>query len=245
MTVKLAIFDFDGTLANTYPVFADSLNALAIKHGFRQVAYDEQCKLRSMSAVEVLREVELPLWKVPAVLSDFRKIMRQRINEIRPFSGMASVLHTIMQERVAVAIATSNSIDNVKAVLGDSLIDRFAAVECSSTLFGKSHRLRRILKKTQADKAETIYIGDEIRDAEAAERAGVSFGAVAWGYTAWCTSANESRQRFPRVGRLALSKPVRSRLRETGHADHVSLTLTCDGRSMLTQLQKNPNKTVA
>jgi phosphoglycolate phosphatase len=183
MTVKLAIFDFDGTLANSYPVFADSLNALAIKHGFRQVAYDEQCKLRSMSAVEVLREVELPLWKVPAVLSDFRKIMLQRINEIRPFSGMASVLHTIMQERVAVAIATSNSIENVKAVLGDSLIDRFAALECSSTLFGKSHRLRRILKKTQADKAETIYIGDEIRDAEAAERAGVSFGAVAWGYT--------------------------------------------------------------
>jgi phosphoglycolate phosphatase len=183
MTIKLAIFDFDGTLANTYPVFASSLNALAIKHGFRQVAHDEQHKLRSMSAVEVLRELQLPLWKVPAVLSDFRKIMRQRINEIRPFPDMTDVLHTMMQERIELAVATSNSIDNVKAVLGDALINRFAAVECGSSLFGKSHRLRRILKKTQTDKAEALYIGDEIRDAEAVERVGLSFGAVAWGYT--------------------------------------------------------------
>jgi phosphoglycolate phosphatase len=183
MTIKLAVFDFDGTLANTYPVFASSLNALAIKHGFRQIAHDEQHKLRSLSAAEVLRELQLPLWKVPTVLSDFRKIMHQRINEIRPFPDMTGVLHTMMQEGIEVAVATSNSIANVKAVLGDALINRFAAVECGSSLFGKSHRLRQILRKTQIDKAQALYIGDEIRDAEAAERVGLSFGAVAWGYT--------------------------------------------------------------
>ncbi|MBO2969088.1 HAD hydrolase-like protein [Burkholderia pseudomallei] len=183
MTIRLAIFDFDGTLADTYAVFASSLSALAIKHGFRQVAREEQHKLRSMSAVEVLRELRLPLWKVPAVLSDFRKIMRQRIDEIRLFPGVTDVLHAMMRERIDLAVATSNSIENVKTVLGDTLINRFAAVECGATLFGKSHRLRQILKRTQADKAETLYVGDEIRDAEAAARVGVSFGAVAWGYT--------------------------------------------------------------
>lgn len=183
MTIKLAIFDFDGTLADTYPVFADSLNALAVKHGFRQVANDEQHMLRGLSAGEVLRELQIPLWKVPAVLSDFRKVMRQRIDEIQPFSGVVNVLHTMMQGHVELAVATSNSIDNVKAVLGESLINRLAALECGSSMFGKSHRLRRILKKTQANTADAIYVGDEIRDAQAAERAGVSFGAVAWGYT--------------------------------------------------------------
>lgn len=30
----------------------------------------------------------------------------------------------------------------------------------------------------------TIYVGDQITDAEAAQAAGVDFGAVAWGYAA-------------------------------------------------------------
>lgn len=136
-----------------------------------------------MSALEVLRELRLPLWKVPAVLSDFRKIMRERIDEIRPFPDIVDVLHTMMRERISVAVATSNSIDNVRVVLGEDLLERFVAVECGSSLFGKSHRLRRILKQGLADGGQAIYIGDEILDAEAARRVGLSFGAVAWGYT--------------------------------------------------------------
>lgn len=183
MQTHLAIFDFDGTLADTYPVFADSINALAIKHGFRQVADDEQPKLRGMSAMEVLQELQIPLWKVPTVLTDFRKIMRSRIDEIRPFSGIVDVLDALLQKNIALAVATSNSIENVQAVLGTALTDRFTALECGSTMFGKSHRVRNILKSTQADPATTIYVGDEIRDAEAAKQSGVAFGAVAWGYT--------------------------------------------------------------
>lgn len=95
---------------------------------------------------------------------------------------MASALDGMRRERIALAIATSNSFD-VKAILGEALLDRFAVVECGAALFGKAQRLRRILKKTQTDEAEAIYIGDEIRDAEAADRVGVSFDAVAWGYT--------------------------------------------------------------
>ena len=30
--------------------------------------------------------------------------------------------------------------------------------------------------------AEAIYIGDEVRDAEASRKAGMAFGAVAWGH---------------------------------------------------------------
>ncbi|GLQ52017.1 haloacid dehalogenase [Dyella flava] len=181
--MKLAIFDFDGTLADTYPVFADSVNVLAVRHGFRCVTQEQQGRLRGMSVAEIMRELELPLWKVPAVLADFRKVMHQRIDEIRPFSDMIDVLGQMLQAGIRLALATSNSTANVKAVLGEALVSRFVALECDSTVFGKAHRLRRILKVTRTDEAEAIYIGDEIRDAEAAAKAGVTFGAVAWGYT--------------------------------------------------------------
>jgi phosphoglycolate phosphatase len=183
MAIKLAIFDFDGTLADTYPLFAGSLNALAAKHGFRQVAADEMHTLRSLSASQVLGALQIPLWRVPAVLADFRRVMLERIHEIQPFAGVLEALHTLAQRRIALALASSNSLDNVRAVLGPAVLEQFAALECGATLFGKPHRLRRILKQTRGDASATIYIGDEIRDAQAAARLGMTFGAVAWGYT--------------------------------------------------------------
>jgi phosphoglycolate phosphatase len=183
MAIKLAIFDFDGTLADTYPLFADSLNALAAKHGFRQITPGEMHTLRSLSASQVLGALQLPLWRVPAVLADFRRVMLERIHEVQPFAGVLEVLRTLAQRRVALALASSNSLDNVRAVLGPAVLDRFAALECGATLFGKPRRLRRILQKTGSDASATIYIGDEIRDAHAAARLGMTFGAVAWGYT--------------------------------------------------------------
>src|SRR5262245_12095041 len=183
MTIKLAIFDFDGTLANTFPVFGESLNTLALKHRFRQVVPEDELRMRSMSAAEILRELRLPLWRVPAVLSDYRKMMRKRIDEVHPFAGIVTALETLLDHGVELAVATSNTAGNVNAVLGRELTERFAALECGSTLFGKSHRLRRILKQTSSAPEQAIYIGDELRDAEAAQRVGVKFGAVAWGYT--------------------------------------------------------------
>jgi phosphoglycolate phosphatase len=183
MTIKLAIFDFDGTLADTFPLFVESLNVLATRHSFRQVAHDEVNTLRGLSAREILRELRLPVWRVPKVLSDFRDIMQRRVGEIRPFAGINDALQTVADRNVILALATSNSFRNVEAVLGHALIQRFAAIECGSGLFGKARRLRRILQLTHTDRKDAIYIGDEIRDAHAARKIGIKFGAVAWGYT--------------------------------------------------------------
>jgi phosphoglycolate phosphatase len=185
MTIKLAIFDFDGTLANTFAVFGESLNTLALKHRFRQVVPEDESRMRSMSASEILRELRLPLWRVPAVLSDYRKMLRKRIDEVHPFPGIVPVVDMLLDHGVALAVATSNTVENVNAVLGPERVERFAALECGSSLFGKSHRLGRILKQTETHRDQAVYIGDELRDAEAAQRVGVQFGAVAWGYTSF------------------------------------------------------------
>lgn len=183
MAIKLAIFDFDGTLADTFPLFIDSINGLAVRHDFRQVEHHEVDRLRSMGAREILRDLRLPVHRVPRVLLDFRTLMQQRSGEIRPFAGIAQALQSLADRQVMLALATSNSLANVEAVLGEALVERFAAVECSSGLFGKAHRLRRILQATRVERTDAIYIGDEIRDAHAARKIGIRFGAVGWGYT--------------------------------------------------------------
>lgn len=162
MAISLAIFDFDGTLADSYPIFCDSLNILARKHRFREVSRDDMCSLRGLSAYQILAQLNLPLWRLPAVLSDCRDLIRQRISEIKPFPGTIETLQAMADKRIELALATSSPIDNVTAVLSTASISLFSTLECHSTLFGKSHGLRRILKKTTIDAAQTIYIGNEL-----------------------------------------------------------------------------------
>jgi phosphoglycolate phosphatase len=40
-----------------------------------------------------------------------------------------------------------------------------------------------VLKRAKVRPSEALVIGDEVRDFDAAQRAHIPFGAVAWGYT--------------------------------------------------------------
>ena len=50
-------------------------------------------------------------------------------------------------------------------------------------MFGKAARFRKVLRRSGILPPDAICIGDEIRDLDAARRAGIAFGAVAWGFT--------------------------------------------------------------
>ena len=48
-------------------------------------------------------------------------------------------------------------------------------------MFGKAAKLRQVVRQSAMPPQHVIYIGDEIRDSEAAGKAGIAFGAVLWG----------------------------------------------------------------
>ena len=80
------------------------------------------------------------------------------------------------------AIASSNDEQVVRTILGielTGLIDRF---ECGASMFGKAARITRLLKALSVPADQTLVIGDETRDADAAQEAGVAAAAVLWGY---------------------------------------------------------------
>lgn len=49
-------------------------------------------------------------------------------------------------------------------------------------MFGKSRLLKKLMKEKKIPHADPIYIGDEIRDVEAAKKAGIKVIGVTWGY---------------------------------------------------------------
>ena len=50
------------------------------------------------------------------------------------------------------------------------------------SIFGKTSRIRKVVKRAMVEPGAALYIGDQATDAEAARKAGVDFAAVHWGY---------------------------------------------------------------
>ncbi len=49
-------------------------------------------------------------------------------------------------------------------------------------MFGKETKMRKIIKKEKISPNEVLYVGDEIRDINAAKNTGIDIASVAWGY---------------------------------------------------------------
>jgi phosphoglycolate phosphatase len=179
----LAMFDFDGTLADTFPWFLSAVTRLADKHGFNKIEAGELETLRGYSAHQIIERLGIPAWKLPRIGIDMRRMMAEDIRQIRPFEGIGAMLRGLSDRGVVLAVVTSNAYDNVRHVLGDEHAALIHYDECGASLFGKRGKLRRVLKQSGVRPGEAIFVGDEIRDIEAARAEGIPFGAVAWGYT--------------------------------------------------------------
>ena len=179
---RLAIFDFDGTLADSFALFFEAYNELALRHGFRQVTVEEARRLRSLHARDIMREVGMPAWKLPIVSAEYIGMMRARRGEVRPFAGAREVLEKLRDSSVAVAVVSSNAEDNVRAILGDAAAAHVSHYACGMSIFGKRSHLRKLLRVAGIDSAHAIYIADQAVDFEAARAEGIAFGAVTWGF---------------------------------------------------------------
>ena len=183
MPYSLAIFDLDGTLVDSFPWFARTINDVADRFGFRRVAEDELETIRAKSTREILAHLQLPLWKVPAVARHMRRLKAEAAADTPLFQGVPEMLQRLADHGIKLALVTSDSQANARRKLGTSagLISYY---DCAASLFGKPARFRRVIRRAKIDKTEIIAIGDEVRDVEAARAVGICCGSVAWGYAA-------------------------------------------------------------
>ena len=178
----LVILDFDGTLADTFPWFASVLNEVAARYRFRPVAAHEVEGLRGCGAAGVLARLDIPRWKVPFIARHMRRRASEARGTFALFPGMAEALRAFDAAGVRLAIVSSNREATVRHVLGPELAGRIAFYRCGTALFGKAAAFRRLLRTAGVTPAAALAVGDETRDLAAARKAGLAFGAVAWGY---------------------------------------------------------------
>jgi phosphoglycolate phosphatase len=181
---RLAIFDLDGTLADTYPWFVGALDEAAQRFGFHRPDAAEREALRRCGSREILHRLGVPLWKVPAIARHMRAAKASMHDPVPLFPGVGGMLSRLSGAGIRLAMVSSDTEENVRTTLGPANAARIDQYACQASLFGKPAHLRRVLKVSGVPAREAIYIGDEVRDAEAARRVGMAFGAVTWGFAA-------------------------------------------------------------
>jgi phosphoglycolate phosphatase len=198
--VRLVVFDFDGTLADSFDWFVGAVNEAADRFGFRRLAVPEIAELRLHGARHFMRHVGLAPIRVPQVARWMRARMTADIARIRRVEGVERTFASLAHGGIGRAIVTSNARTNVERVLGPdntALVGHWAT---GTALFGKAAQIRRVVRAAGVRPDAALYVGDETRDAEAAHRAGLRFVGVGWGYASPAVLAPLSD--LPLLGRL-------------------------------------------
>ncbi|MGG5818725.1 HAD hydrolase-like protein [Falsiroseomonas sp. HW251] len=181
MTPRLVIFDFDGTLADSWPWFLTTLDGTADRFGLARITPAKADALRGQDTGAILKQLGVPIWKVPAIAAHLRaEVLRAPPPPL--FPGIPELLRRLARRGIVTAIASSNSEAQVARTLGGELLPLIAHRALEASLFGKPAKLKRLLREAGVAPADALFIGDEVRDIEAARDAGVAIGAVAWGY---------------------------------------------------------------
>ncbi|KTD60558.1 HAD-superfamily hydrolase [Legionella sainthelensi] len=177
------LFDFDGTIVNSYDCVIETTNLLAEQFNLRKIEKHEMEHLRDLTFLEVKSFLGVPFYKIPSLIREIRRLLFDQMINIQPVTNISPVLETFYNSGYCLGILTSNSIENVRVWLEMNQIHHFFSfIHDESSHFSKRSLLKRTLKKYKIDKNKVFYIGDEARDIEAAKRNNIQSIAVTWGY---------------------------------------------------------------
>lgn len=180
--IRYIIFDFDGTIADTIDLALAIYNRIAPEYNCKPVNDEDRKVLREGKPKELLKEYGVTNLKLGLLLLRIRKEIGNHIPELKLVKGIRDPLREIKNAGLILGILTSNSTHNVNRFLKkNDLTDIFDFVYSGKSLFGKDRVLMRLFDHEKISGEEVMYIGDETRDIEASERAGIPVVAVTWG----------------------------------------------------------------
>jgi phosphoglycolate phosphatase len=181
---KLIIFDFDGTLADTLGALLKISNRLAPEFGYPQIGDEQLADLKYLSSWEIIKLSKVALWKLPFLLKRVKEEFPGEVRNVKLFPGVIELLNTLKIQGYRLGIVSSNAEANIRSLLNQNQIEDLFDFVATASTFGKGKAIGRILRQYHCPKSDAIYIGDEIRDIQAARSIEIRIVAVGWGFNA-------------------------------------------------------------
>ncbi len=176
------IFDFDGTLADTFHLYLQIMRAIHKEYRFKYILEEDIETYRGMTGQQVLQHLGISMMRLPLVTHRVRQEFRSRTTDQRIFPEWPYLLEKLKENYHVLYILSSNTQENIETVLRKNHVSQFDAIVSSSSIFGKGHVIKKFIQSQNLRPQKTVYIGDETRDIEAAKKAGIASISVTWGY---------------------------------------------------------------
>lgn len=178
---QAVIFDFDGTLADSFEYVFEFLKNEA--GNTKVYTKAEREALRKMSMKRLAVRLGVPAWRLVPLYFKGRRVLRAHMEHVQLFPGMADVLRQLHQDGCWLFVASSNSTRNIRRTLRrQGVLEYFRTIRGGAGFTGKTAVLRELLIRYRLPKDTTWYVGDETADIVSATRAGVRSLAVGWGF---------------------------------------------------------------
>ena len=184
------LFDLDGTLIDSAPDLAGAANDLRAAHGLPAMPFE---RLRPMVGSGARGMVAAAFGAVPGDehyeslrLAFLARYEARLLQETRVFAAMVPVLSVLDAASLPWGIVTNKALRFAEPVVaGLSLQARSAVlVGGDSTPHAKPHPapLLEAARRLGIGPGQCVYVGDDPRDIQAGQAAGMATLAAAWGY---------------------------------------------------------------
>ena len=187
---RAVLFDLDGTLADTAPDLARALNALLVEHGRAPIPIEVTRPLTSSGARGMIQAgfgLTPGSAQYESLKTRFLELYGASICvETRLFAGIDELLRALEQREVRWGVVT-NKLDRFTRPLLDALelTSRAACIVSGDTVARAKPHPDPLLHASRAlalDPAACLYVGDDLRDIQAARAAGMPILAAGYGY---------------------------------------------------------------
>ena len=187
---RAVLFDFDGTLADTASDLSRALNRLRSARGLPDLPL-EALRPHASSGARGLIGAGLDVTPEHAEFKPLREAFLEHYeNEIcvdtRLFPGMLELLSAIEARQLLWGIVTNKSTRLTSLLVRElGLEARAACVVCGDTtphLKPNPASLLHAARELALAPRDCVYLGDDLRDIQAARSAGMHAVAVGWGY---------------------------------------------------------------
>lgn len=187
----LVIFDLDGTLLNTIDDLAAAANHALNVCGFAARSV-EQCRQFVGNGVSKLLERALPeKARTPQNIADMRAAFfayydAHLTDKTRPYEGIDKLLKCLQARSIKLAVCSNKYQRATERLISHFFPQiKFACVlgQCEHLAL-KPHpqMVDEILRITQEEKENCLYVGDSEVDMQTAQNAQVKCCAVTWGF---------------------------------------------------------------
>lgn len=175
------IFDFDGTLADSMPLFMQAWNTYAAQFNYLPVSEKDLAASRNLTIQQRAKKYGFPMHKIPVILPKVYQYFKTHMNEVALFDGIKEMLEALAHNGYRIVIISSNAKENIELFLKQEGIESVSQVLTSSRIFGKDTVIRKYMKQQNVTAEQLLYVGDEVRDIVACNKVAVPFAWVSWG----------------------------------------------------------------